>query len=214
MINNLNEFVFSKDVIEFVTVASEYCGFVEKTEKFKKAVFLEKSQKLLALLYLKTSILKKHTDVEEGDLENFVTEMDYLRIQEIVAAKLGTHEQFIEIFEPNRTKESDAVQVSLAECFADIYQELKDFINNYQLGNEESMLEALLECQLNFEIFWGPRLISAIGVIHNILYSGDSLEDEQHKNENSTKNKSGNSLINKHFEQFKNNNSSNYEDFF
>jgi len=205
MNNDFNEYIFSKDVIEFVTVASEYCGFVEKIKQFKKVDFLEKSQKLLALLYLKTSILPKPFREEDGDIEKFVTEIDYMRIQESVAAKIGSHEQFISVLEPIRTEQSEAVQVSVSECFADIYQELRDFIENYQIGNEDIMQEALWECQLNFEIFWGPRLIATIGVIHNILYSGESLEDEEIENKESKKSKiKGNSLINKHLKQYRN----------
>lgn len=180
MKNEFDNELYSKNIIEFITVASEYCGFVEKMEKFSKKDFLEKSQKILALLYLKASMLEKISsdEIEEGVVERFVTELDYNYIVENIAAKIGTHEQFLDVFEPTRNEESEAVQVSVSECFADIYQDLKDFILNYQIGNEQIMLEAIYECQLNFEIFWGPRVLSILSIIHNILYSSDSLEDE------------------------------------
>jgi len=50
--------VFSdKGTMEFLTVASEYCAFVEKARKFSRKDFVTKLHKILALVYLKMTLL-------------------------------------------------------------------------------------------------------------------------------------------------------------
>jgi len=197
--------VYSKNIIEFLTVASEYCGFLEKSEKFSKREFLEKSQKILALLYLKSSLIDKIEIIEDGDIERFVTESDYLFIQESLSAKFGTLEQFIDVWEPRASEKSEVVQVSLSECFADIYQDLKDFALNYQIGNEQIMIEIISQSKLNFEVFWGPRILALLNTIHNIIYSDENLEDENEENNHKHKKKNSktkNGLLNNKFESY------------
>lgn len=208
MSEDLSNLVYSKNIIEFLTVASEYCGFIEKSEKFSKKDFIEKSQKILALLYLKASLIDKYELEVDGDIERFVTEDDYNNIQQTLSEKFGTHEQFLDVWEPRSTESSEAVQVSFSECFTDIYQDLKDFVLNYQIGNEEIMSEIIHECRLNFELFWGPRVIAVLAIIHNLIYSGENLDDDEEdekKSENKSKITTKNWLINKKFEDYQDN---------
>ena len=54
-----HQIVYSKNVVEFVTVASEYCISVENVAKISAEANLQKMEKLLPLLYLKASMLPK-----------------------------------------------------------------------------------------------------------------------------------------------------------
>jgi hypothetical protein len=170
--------VYSKDIIEFVTVAAEYCSFVEATDKETKANFLHKSQKLLSALYLKASLLPKFEAIYEEGNEKFVAEEDWIYIKDKVQQKLAKHEIFLDIYAAHMALEQDAENVSLSEIFADIYQDLMDFITLYRIGHEESMNDALWECQQNFQQYWGQRLLVALTAIHNIIFGGDDLSDE------------------------------------
>ena len=69
---------------------------------------------------------------------------------------------------------------SIAESLADIYQDLKNFIVNYKSGNEEVMNDAVWEVLMNFEEFWGKKLLNVLVAIHTVLYSED---DEKETNE-------------------------------
>ena len=51
--------IFDKNVIEFVTVAAEFCAFLERAERMKRSTFVDTSLKILPLLYLKASMLPK-----------------------------------------------------------------------------------------------------------------------------------------------------------
>ncbi len=173
--------VYSKGVLEFVTVAAEYCAFVESVEQNSKQDFFQKAQKLLSVLYLKTSLLQKVEAIHEDGNEKFVSEEDWIFVKEKVVEKVGKNEIFLDIYSAVMSQEDDSENISLSEVFADIYQELMDFLTLYRIGHEESMNDALWECQQNFEQYWGNRLLAALSAIHNTLYSGEDLSDEEPK---------------------------------
>lgn len=172
--------VYSRNAIEFVTVAKEYCAFLENAGRLKGMEFMDNASKILPLLYLKASMLPSFEPVSSGGNEKFVTEEDYNYIRETVAQKLGSYEVFVDIYQPLMRSETDSTSVSLSEVFTDIYQDTRDLLALYVTGVEEIMNDGLWECRLNFEQFWGPRLIAGMAVLHNILYgAGDTEEAEK-----------------------------------
>jgi len=177
--------VYSKNVLEFVTVSAEYCAFVETVDQNSKLDFFSKSQKLLSVLYLKTSILPKVEAIYEDGNEKFVGEEDWIFLKNKIVDKIGQHEVFVDVYSAIMSQEDDSENVSLSEIFADIYQDLMDFLTLYRIGHEESMNDALWECQQNFEQYWGSRLLVALSTIHKTLYSGDDLSDEANQQKDS-----------------------------
>ena len=47
----MDERIYSKNIIEFVTVSAEYCAFIERVPELEKEEFLDKIIKILPLLY-------------------------------------------------------------------------------------------------------------------------------------------------------------------
>ncbi len=168
--------IYEKNTLEFVTIAAEYCAFIERVDEYSLSDFLNKSQKILVALYLKASLLPDIEPLEEGYNERFVTEADWMFISEKVQEKLGKFEQFIDVSASVLVAENDSENISLSEAYADLYQELMDFISLYRIGNEEIMNDALWECQQNFQHYWGIKLLAAQQAIHQILYGKDILE--------------------------------------
>ncbi len=173
----LTHIVYSKEVVEFVTVSNEFCLLAEQVQDFDKADFINRSRKLLPLVYFKAAVLPNPDESTDEFYQKFVHEADWHYIEQRISQKLGISERFITITEP--ADKLEAEEVSLAECYADIYQDLKDFVTLYQIGNELSVNEALWELKENFEQVWGPRLLALLSELHNIAFSGDTLEDEQ-----------------------------------
>jgi len=161
-------------ILDFITVSAEYCAFLEQTNSFNQKEFISKSQKILCLLYLKTSLLEPNSDIE-GFSEQYVTEEDYNYVESHVAQKLSDFNTFLEIQEPDTYESGETVSVSVSECFADIYQDIRDCIERYKNGNEEAQDNAIFECILNFKTFWGSRALAVISELHNILYSTSTL---------------------------------------
>ncbi len=171
--NIINHIVYSTNVVEFVAVTGEYCNFVEKTDNFSKKEFINKSLKLLSLIYLKALMLPNIDNNYEDLNEKFVSENDWIFIKHKISVKLSSHDTFIDIIDPIGQENGEAVSVSISECFADIYQDLKNFITIYQVSSVDAINDALWECKLNFEQFWGQRALSVLSSFHSIYYNED-----------------------------------------
>ena len=76
----MDERIYSKNIIEFVTVSAEYCAFIERTPELERDEFIDKIIKILPLLYLKATLLSPEEPEEEGYTERFVTECLYEHI--------------------------------------------------------------------------------------------------------------------------------------
>ena len=173
------EQVNSQNVADFVAVAGEYCMFAENTIRFSKVDFLDKARKLLPMVYLKMSLLPKFESIFDDENEKFVTEEDWDYIHQSVKKKLGFHDEYREVFDPLTHEQVEQSTASVSDNLADIYQDLKNFITLFNIGTEEMMNDALWECQLNFEEFWGQKLLNALNAIHRVLFSGDNLDEEE-----------------------------------
>ena len=68
--------IFDKNVLEFITVALEYCRLVENVATYKKREFAEKLTRIFPLLYLKSNLLPE-AETSDAYLERFVSEEQY-----------------------------------------------------------------------------------------------------------------------------------------
>lgn len=180
---NLNKIVYSKNVIEFITVANEYCNFLESADNFESYDFISRLQKILPLLYLKTSLLPEFESVSDDELEKFVTELDYNIIQQKVLKLTAGNDDYQEVFEAGMQFSEESITASISENLVDIYQDLKDLVLSYRTLNEEVMLQSLSECQINYMQFWGQKLVNCLRAIHNVIYNtADKDSDEKLNN--------------------------------
>jgi hypothetical protein len=177
--DSLNNVVYSRNVIEFVTVAGEYCNFLEKAGKSGTRDFLGKLQKLLPLLYLKVSLLPEFESDQEESPEKFVTELDYNLIRGKIAGITGEYDDYQEVFDSGMQFSESALTASISENLSDIFQDLKDFISLYQIGNETVMESGLWECQNNFKEFWGQKLVNCLRAVHQLIFSDIEFEEQQ-----------------------------------
>ena len=168
--------VYSPAVIDFITVAAEFCIFLEKAEPIEKTDFVGKITKLLPLIYVKAATLPV---VEEDDaiLQEYVTEDDYVFVQNRVWGILKEEDEYLEVFSPDLQFSEEPITATISENLADIYQDLKNFISVYADRNEECMQSALLHVQENFKTYWGQRLVNAMRPLHEILYKERSFEE-------------------------------------
>lgn len=146
--------VYSRNVVEFVAVANEFCKYSERASEIKGDELLKIFQRILPLMYLKASLLPQLNPYFEDGNEKFVTEDNWNQIHEIFREKFGTADDFQEIFDERATESGEPVVSSISENMTDIYQDLKDFLLLYQTGTDEVMNDAIWECRLNYENFW------------------------------------------------------------
>lgn len=172
-----SQVIFDKNSIEFVTVAAEYCGFIERSRGADKQSFVATVLKILPLLYLKASLIPECECIGEGDLETFVTEDDYEYVRCSVADVLGAQDDYLEVFLPDMAYSDTPIKKCISEDLADIYQDLKDFIGVFQLGLNVTMNDSLCLCKEHFAEFWGQRLVNTMRALHDVKYHTSNDDD-------------------------------------
>ena len=165
-----SQVIFDKNSIEFVTVAAEYCGFIERARGAERKSFVDTALKILPLLYLKASLIPECECMGEDDLERFVTEDDYEYVRLSIADILGNQDDYLEVFLPDMAYSDTPIKKCISEDLADIYQDLKDFIGVFQSGLNVTMNDALFVCKEHFAEFWGQRLVNTMRALHDVKY--------------------------------------------
>ncbi len=143
--------IFDKNVIEFVTVAAEFCAFLERAERTRRSDFVDTSLKILPTLS-KASMLPKCETIGDELLETYVTEEIYEILRINLSELLGDKDDYLDVFVQDMVYSDQPIKKSISEDLADIYQDIKDFIFVFQLGLNETMNDSLALCQENLNV--------------------------------------------------------------
>ena len=173
--------VYSGHVVEFTAVANEFCKYAEHAGEMKGDEIMSIMQRLLPLLYLKASFLPVLEPVFDDGNEKFVTESDWYRVHDAIKSKLGSANDYLELQDETISGDEGPLPASIAEDLADIYQDLKNFILLYQTGTNEVMNDAVWECRMNFESYWGIKLVNSLRAVHRFISSDQQIEEDKEK---------------------------------
>jgi hypothetical protein len=173
-----SQVIFDKNSIEFVTVAAEYCVFIERNDIQDSKEFVDVAIKILPLLYLKALLIPKCEQIGEYDPETFVTEDDYEFVRTKINGILAHKDDYLEVFMEDMKYSDTPIKRTISEDLADIYQDLKDFISVFQIGFNITMNDSLFLCKEHFAEFWGQRLVNALKALHDIKYGRIDDDDE------------------------------------
>ncbi|WP_280765271.1 DUF5063 domain-containing protein [Parabacteroides sp. PFB2-10] len=177
-----NNPIYDRNTLEFVTVALEYCTFVETAGQADRFAFVDKMVKLLPLLYLKASLLPEAASDEDIDLELSVTEDMYEAVRSRIADLLGDKDTYLETFHPDMQYSDTPIAAFISENLADVYQDVGNFVSLFRQGIEEVMQEAVAVCRENFRSYWGQQTLNALKALHAVRYDMDenleSVEEE------------------------------------
>lgn len=174
--------VYSKNVIEFITVANEYCLFVEKAENYTKEDIIHYMLKICPLIYLKGSLLPASETSDFEITERYVNEEHWDLIYKSLN-KVFDKDDIYYTLGFNETGEHTPVMASISDNLTDIYQDMKDFLMLYQKGTHAAKENAVAECRTLFERHWGSRLVNVHKALHNLVYK-EELPDESYESEN------------------------------
>lgn len=172
-----NNPIYGRNTLEFVTVALEYCTFVESAGHSGLFDFVDKAVKLLPLLYLKASLLP---DVENDDVEPelTVTEDMYESVRNRIAGLLGEEDSYLDTFHPDMQYSDTPIAAFISENLADVYQDTGNFISLFREGNEEVMQGAIALCRNNFREYWGQQLLNALKALHVVRYNHEDFQEQ------------------------------------
>lgn len=174
MEHDIENRVYSENVIGFTTLAAEYCNLLDSVALLSQKDFIDKAHRLLPLIYLKAIILPEVEPEMPDMIDKSVTQEEWEVVHLTLLKKLSGVDEYQEVWDSL----NDSQQMnSLSEGFTDIYQDLKDYIALYNMGTPEIMNDAIWECKNNFKQFWGQRLMNITRVLHHLLYGGVSLNE-------------------------------------
>ena len=202
----MDNYIFSKNTIEFVTVGVEFCALMEKVQESEKCEFIDTTVKILPLLYLKAMLLPDSNEENEEydiNIEHFVTEEIYEYIRNSIEQILGEQDSYLEVFHADMQYSESPIIAYISEDLTDIYQDIKDFISVYSLGNEECMRVSLNECKNNFMDYWGQKLVNVLRALHSLKYSSEESEDIETHHHDNIKPTNGNNLFSQRQESWK-----------
>ena len=158
-----NNPIYERNTLEFVTVALEFCTFVENSRTKRPFDFIDKGIKLLPLLYLKATLLPEaEVDDEDDEPELTVTEDMYEAVRTRIAALLGEKDSYLETFHPDMQYSDTPIAAFVSENLADVYQDTGNFVSLFRQGNEEVMLQAIALCRVKLPGVLGTATLKCI----------------------------------------------------
>lgn len=167
----------SKDIMEFVTVAMEYCKRAGNAPATPRREFVSAMLKILPLLYIKAQLVLCFTSDDDQYVEHTVSEEDYNGIRNGIAKVLGEYDDFLDVFVSDMKYSDEPIRCSISECLADIFQEVADFLCVFRQDFPETTHAALCELTESFANRWGQILVNVLRPLHECFYSADSNTD-------------------------------------
>lgn len=167
---NENNYLYSQRVLDFITISTEFCKYLEQCEDKSLENFTSVMRGLLPMLYLKTILIGNVTEVA-GWNEKKLTEEDYNFIRSNIARLMGDKDDFLDVFVADFKYSEHPVLCTISENLADIYQQLRELVETFREGYEESMQVALYETIEEFKLQWGQKLLNALRAIHDASFN-------------------------------------------
>ena len=181
---NKEQVIFSRNTVEFVTVAAEFCAYLERAESLRRKDFVDTILKILPLLYIKASMLPECEMMSDTEPETFVTEDDYEVLRYSLASLMADKDDYLEVFMQDMQYSDTPITRLISEDLADIYQDVKNFVSVFQLGFDETMHDSLALCRDNFALYWGQTLVNTMRALHSVKFNPSDDEEEADDEEN------------------------------
>lgn len=172
---NLHNFIYSAEVLQFVKKCKNFTDLLEGESGDDRKDFVISLLRILPDLYSSMISLPPNEPVFDDENEKFVTEEEWAEIFQKVASILGSQNEYLDVPEDDEYDRLDVISRALSEDISDIYQDIKDFIGAFRVGNEEVMNDVLWECRMNFENYWGKKLLRASLNLHKILIRDEGI---------------------------------------
>ena len=172
------DIVFMRNTVEFVTVAAEFCSYLERAGEHSRKEFVDTMLKILPLLYLKAQMLQAEEErFNEEELEDFVSEDSYEVLRISLSDLLAEKDTYLDVFVEEMKYSDTPITKNISEDLADIYQDVKNFVCLFRVGINETMHDAIIDCKENFRRYWGQRLVNTQRALHDIAYNTNPDDD-------------------------------------
>lgn len=167
--------VYSKNVLEMLTVSNDFIMTLKKVETIERKKLIEYLTKVSPLLYLKGALLPEVT-VKSPDMnERFYTEEEWEILFNTLRKIFGKDDLF---WFADREVSDELIKASLAEHITDVFQDHQDFLLLYQKSSLASKENAVHELADLFMANWGIKLIRAMHHLHHLFFKTRNEEGD------------------------------------
>lgn len=173
-----NKILYSGGALEFVRLSQEYCAMLEKDGDLSQDLFIRFSLYSLPAIYSSMVGIPQLEPVFDEGSEKFVSEQAWSEVYRKISTCMEGANDFLDIPSESEFDRTEIITRKISEDMADIYQDLRDFLEIYKNAPEDVMNDALWECQNNFMSFWGSKALRVSSALHKI-YIGDVKSDEK-----------------------------------
>lgn len=163
---NTEDLTLSRNVLEMVAIADEFCRMTEDCQRLSSDAFLKSLNSFSALLYLRGTLLPAVVPEYPEANERFVTEEQWENIFNVCREKTAAYDQFY--FLSSHDAQAEPEKMSIAEGIADVYQDLKDFVVLFRKPQLAIRENAVASCRELFAHRWGPILARLLAVLHEL----------------------------------------------
>jgi hypothetical protein len=168
--------IIERHLIEMLTLAGEYCITIEKAEYTEKTELISFLSKISPMLYLRGSIFPVTEEPDEDGDERIVTQEQWENLFNTLRNKFGSEDVF-NFLDYNSAEQDEIAPGSLSELFADVYQDMKDFVWLMTKNSQQSRKFAAYNIKQLYISNWGPKLLLAQMIFHSRLLLS-SLPDD------------------------------------
>ncbi len=160
-------------LIHITALCSAYCLTLEKAPEMEREDFVRETLSLLPRIYYQfLTVNPENAALDEGEyFQEYVDEDYYESIRRNVENMLGEDDVFLETFEEDMKYSDTPIGMSIAECLADIFQPLYNFISIVRETDGEKIGEAYSECRESFVSYWGQTLCNVLRALNNVYFS-------------------------------------------
>ena len=163
--------IYHKNTVEFVTIAAQYCIFMEQSSGRPRREFVEILLKLLPLLYVKAVLLPECEALGLFPIEELVKESDYKFIRDVSFQIMGEQDDYLDVFVEDMKYSEEPIKRNISEDLADIYQDVRNFVGVYKVGLEDTMYDAIAKVKENFKLYWGQTLVNTLRALHDVYFN-------------------------------------------
>lgn len=156
------------------SLAAEYCSACENAMEMEKDEFVDTMLNLLPRIYWEFFDISADDTVllEESDFySSYVDEDYYESVRRHIEALLGPDDVFLETFEEDMKYSETPIAASAAECLADLFQPLFNYISVVKDTEGDRIVEAYIQCKEDFESYWSQTLCNVLRALNHIKYN-------------------------------------------
>ncbi len=173
----LHDMVYSDEVLAFVRQAGHFTSLLMEERETDRKEFVTSVLKIMPSMYSALLRIPVPEPVYEEGNEKFVSEEDWASVYKRVRFILRSQNEYTDIPEDEEYDRAELTTREVSEDLADIFQDTRDFVELYRNGTDEIMNDALWECRMNFETYWGKKLLRVSSALHRIMLRDEDTLD-------------------------------------